>query len=91
MSNVLIRDVAAEDLDQLRAAAADQGVSVQSLLRGAVHDHAAHLRRQLALVRTEERLRGRAAVPEVDRDAVLAATDRVHQERADRLSDRDVR
>ena len=37
MSDVLIRDVPADDLDQIRSAAAEKGTSVQNYLRDAVH------------------------------------------------------
>ncbi len=88
MPNVLIRDVPADDLDQIRSAAAERGTSLQSYLRDAVHAQAVYLRRQAALARTAERLRDRAAVPAEERDAVLDAIDDAHAERADRLSHR---
>ncbi len=88
MTNVLIRDVPPDDLDQLRAVAAERGTSLQSYLREAVHDQAVYLRRQAAIARTSERLRGQAEVPDSERDAVLAAVDRAHHERADQLSGR---
>jgi hypothetical protein len=56
MPNVLIRDVPGDDLDQIRSAAAERGISLQNYLRGAVLAQAAYLRRQEALVRTAERL-----------------------------------
>jgi hypothetical protein len=86
MSNVLIRDVLPDDLDQIRSAAAQQGASLQSYLRDAVHAQAVYLRRQAAIARTAERLRGGAQVPESERDAVLALVDQAHDERADQLS-----
>jgi len=87
MSDVLIRDVPASDLDQIRSAAAQQGVSLQSYLRGAVQAQAAYLRRQAALIRTADRLRGRSAVSFEDRKAVLDAVDDAHAQRADQLGD----
>lgn len=88
MPNVLIRDVLADDLDQIRSAAAEQGSSLQSYLRDAVHAQAVYLRRQEAISRTEERLRGGAEVPESERAAVLTLVDRAHHERADHLGTR---
>lgn len=87
MSDVLIRDVPAEDLEPIRAAAAERGTSLQSYLRDAVHAQAAYLRRQDALQRSSRRLRGRAAVSDTERDAVLDAVDTAHAERAEQLSD----
>ncbi len=88
MPNVLIRDVPPDDLGQIRAAAAEQGTSVQGYLRDAVHAQAVYLRRQAAIARTSERLRDQAEVPEAERDAVLTAVDQAHEERADQLSGR---
>lgn len=86
MSNVLIRDVPANDLDEIRAAAAQRGTSLQSYLRDALHAQAVYLRRQAALARTSERLRGQATVPDQERRAVLEAMDSATDERADQLS-----
>ena len=86
MPNVLIRDIPADDLDQLRSAAAEQGTSVQSYLRDAVHAQAVYLRRQAALARTAERLRGRPEVPDDERRTVLDAITDAHAERAEQLS-----
>jgi hypothetical protein len=88
MPNVLIRDVPPEDLDQIRAAAAHRGRSLQSYLRDAVHGQAVYLRRQAAIARTSARLRGQPEVPDSERHAVLAAVDDAHDERADQLSGR---
>ena len=88
MSNVLIRNVPADDLDQIRSAAAEKGTSVQSYLRDAVHAQAAYLRRQAALTRTAERLGARSAVPAEERNVVLDAIEDAHAKRADQLSDR---
>ncbi len=88
MTNVLIRDVPADDLDEIRTAAAERGTSVQAYLRDALHAQAAYLRRQAALARTAGRLQGRSEVPDDDRSAVLDAIDDAHAERAGRLSDR---
>ena len=86
MPNVLIRDVPADDLDQIRPAAADRGTSLQNYLRDAVHAQAAYLRRQAALTRAAERLRDRTEVPADERRAVLDAIADAHTERADQLS-----
>jgi hypothetical protein len=88
MSDVLIRDVPADDLDQIRSAAAEKGTSVQNYLRDAVHAQAAYLRRQAALTRTAERLGGRPAVPAEERNVALDAIEDAHIKRADQLSDR---
>ncbi|MBA3530195.1 MAG: hypothetical protein H0T91_12965 [Propionibacteriaceae bacterium] len=85
MSDVLIRDVPSEDLDQIRVAAADRGISVQRYLREAVHAEAVHLRRQAAISRTSTRLGGRLEVPADERRAVLEAIDSSHEERAEHL------
>lgn len=88
MSNVLIRDVLPDDLDQIRSAAAQQGASLQSYLRDTVHAQAMYLRRQAAIARTAERLSGGSQVPESERDAVLALVDQADDDRADQLSNR---
>lgn len=88
MSNVLIRDVPADDLEQIRSAANERGTSLQSYLRDALHAQAAYLRRQVALTRTAERLGGRSAVPAEERDVVLDAIQDAHAKRADQLFDR---
>lgn len=85
MSNVLIRDVPTDDLDQIRSAAAARGMSLQSYLRDALHAQAVYLRRQAALARTAEHLRGRSEVPAEERNAVLDAIDDAHAERAGQL------
>ncbi|NDL59510.1 hypothetical protein [Phytoactinopolyspora mesophila] len=87
MPNVLIRDVPGDDLEQLRSAAADRGLSLQAYLREAVHMQAAHLRRRQALDRAARRLHGQTAVPDDERLAVLDAVDDAHVERAEELSD----
>lgn len=87
MPNVLIRDVPADDLDEIRSAAAARGTSVQGYLRDAVRAQASHLRRQAALAKTAERLLGRPEVPADERRAVLAAVADAHGERAAQLSD----
>lgn len=88
MPNVLIRDVPPDDLDQIRAVAAERGMSLQGYLRDAVHAQAVYLRRQTALARASERLHGQPEVPDSEREAVLAAVDRALDERADQLGGR---
>jgi hypothetical protein len=85
MPNVLIRDVPDDDLEQIRAAAADREMSLQSYLREAVHAQATYLRRQVAIASIAERSRGRAPVSEKERRAVLDAVADTHGERAERL------
>lgn len=86
MPDVLVRDVADDDLDLIRSAAADQGVSLQHYLRDALRAQAGYLRRRAALARTAHRLSGTAEVPAEERAAVLEAIDQAHEERADELS-----
>lgn len=69
----------------MRAAAAQQGTSLQSYLRQAVHAQAVYLRRQAALEHVSQRLVGRPPVPDEERTAVLDEVDRAHEDRADRL------
>lgn len=88
MPNVLIRDVPANDLDQIRSAAAERGISLQNYLRDAVLAQAAYLRRQKALARAAERLSGRPEVPAEERQAVLDGIADAHSERAERLINR---
>ena len=87
MPNVLIRDVPLDDLEQIRSAAQEHGTSLQNYLRDAVHAQAAYLRRQAALARTGERLRGRPPVSEAERRAVFEAVDKAQADRTDQLSD----
>lgn len=81
MPNVLIRDVSPDDLDEIRAAAAEQGTSLQSYLLDAVHAQAVYVRRQAAIARLDERLKVQPPVSEVDRDAILVAIQDSHDER----------
>ena len=83
--NVLIRDVPADDLDQIRSAAAARGMSLQAYLFEAVHAQAAHLRRREVLNQTAARLARERAVDEQDRQAVLEAIDEAHAERGAQL------
>ena len=91
MSDVLIRDVPPDDLDQIRAAALQRGTSLQGYLRETVHAQAVYLRRQAALARISNRLSGQRPVPDDERQAVLAAVDRDNDERADQLGRRSAR
>jgi hypothetical protein len=86
MSNVLIRDVLPEDLEQIRGAAAQQCTTLQAYLWETVHAQAAYLRRRDALARTALRLHTRPAVPDRAREGVLDAIEAAHDERGDRLS-----
>lgn len=88
MPNVLIRDVPPDDLEQIRAAAAERGTSLQSYLLETVHAQAAYLRRQAALARTAQRLHGRRDVPEEERAAVLETVESAHDDRAAQLGGR---
>ncbi len=88
MPSVLIRDVPANDLDQIRSAAAGQGTSLQSYLRDTVHMQAAYLRRREALARVAEQLRDRPGIPARERHAVLDAISEAHTQRAAQLNDR---
>lgn len=88
MPNVLIRDVPADDLDEIRTAAAERGRSLQSYLRDAVHAQAGYLRRQETLARAASRLEDRYEVAPEERQAVLDAIDDAHVERGNQLVDR---
>lgn len=82
MPSVLIRDVPDDELDVLRTAAAARGQSLQAYLLDAVHARTAYARRQIALEAIGGRLKGRPAVTESSRRAVLDAVDAAHDERA---------
>lgn len=71
MSNVLIRDVAPDDLKRIKAAAAENGTSLQAYLSETLRAQAAFLRRRDALDAIAERLEVRDPVPESARAAVL--------------------
>ena len=88
MSNVLIRDVPPEDLEQIKEAAAQRGTTLQMYLWETVHAQAAYLRRQDALARAVKRLQGRPGVPEGAREAVFDAIDAADDERGDWVSQR---
>lgn len=88
MSNVLIRDVPPDDLEQIRSAATERGTSLQNYLLEAVQAQAAYLRRQDALNTVAQRLQGTPEVADEERDAVLDAIDAAHEQRAGQLSDR---
>jgi hypothetical protein len=87
MTDVLIRDVSPDDLEEIRSAATERGTSLQNYLRDAVHAQAAYLRRQAALARTADRLQGRPAVADEERQAVLDAIHDAHAERSGHLAD----
>jgi len=89
--NVLIRDVPDDDLEQIRSAAADRGLSLQAYLREALSLQAAQLRRQATVESIAARLRGVPPVTESERRAVAAAVDAAHDERARELGDPDRR
>jgi hypothetical protein len=91
VTDVLIRDVPPEDLEQIRAAAAARGTSVQAYLLETVHAQAAHERRRAALAAAADRLHGRAPVTDAERQAVLDAVDAAHTERDDQLTRRPAR
>lgn len=84
---MLIRDVLPEDLDEIRAAAAARGVSLQSYLRETMHAQATYLRRQSALDRMAARMAGQPSVPDQERRSVLDAVDTAHDERGEQLGD----
>lgn len=82
---MLVRDIPPDDLDMIRLAAAEQGMSVQSYLRQTLRAQAAYLRRQATLSGIERRLEGRPVVPEGERAAVLAEIAAEQDRRADDL------
>jgi uncharacterized membrane protein len=87
VANVLIRDVSPEDLDEIKEAAAERGVSLQAYLREALHGQAAYLRRRKTLDRLTARFAGRSGVADEEREAVLDAIDAANDERARWLAD----
>lgn len=91
MSNVLIRDVPTEDLERIRAAAAERGMSLQGYLRETLHEQARYLRRQEALERVATHLADRPAVPESERQAVLDEIDAEQASRGEELGRRAAR
>lgn len=86
MSNVLIRDVAPEDLELIKQAAAERGTSLQAYLWETVHAQAAFLRRREALAGAAARLEGGPAVSDEARTAVLEAVDAATDARAEALA-----
>jgi len=88
MTDVLVRDVPSDDLELIRSAAADLGMSLQRYLLETVHAQATYLRRQHALSRIAVRVQGTPEVPPAERRAVLEAIARAETERAGYLSDR---
>ena len=83
---MLIRDVAPEDLEQIKVAATERGTTLQAYLWETMHAQAAFLRRRDALTRTAHRLQGKAPVPDHARDGVLDDIVAAHDERAGALS-----
>jgi hypothetical protein len=88
MTDVLIRDVAPADLQVIRNAAAEKGISLQAYLKAAMHAQAVHVRRQDALARAGKRLEGTPEVPESERAAVLQAIADENEQRAQQLGKR---
>ena len=88
MPDVLIRNVPPEDLQAIRDAAAERGISVQAYLQEVLHAQAAHLRRQETLSRARQRLEGSPEVPEGERSAVLQAIADENERRAEELGNR---
>lgn len=85
MSDVLIRDVPADDLERLRDAAAEHGESMQSYLLDALRAQATYERRQDVLAELTEQHRGKSPVPESERSAVLDAIAEAHERRSAEL------
>lgn len=71
MPDVLIRNVPPEDLQAIRDAAGEKGISVQAYLQEVMHAQAAYVRRHEGLARVSQRLDGRPPVREAERTAVL--------------------
>ena len=88
MSNVLIRDVASDDLERIKAAAAESGTSLQAYLSETLRTQAAFLRRRDALAGIAQRIEGCDPVPEPARTAVLDSIDTTNETRANELTDR---
>jgi hypothetical protein len=88
MPDVLIRNVPAEDLQIIRDAAEERGISVQAYLQQVMHAQAAYVRRQEALARLRQRLEGTPEVPERERAAVLQAIADTDERRTEQLGTR---
>ena len=88
MTDVLIRNVAPEDMQVIREAAAERGISVQAYLHEGLHAQAMYVRRQNALARTKQRLEKFPEVAESERAAALEATAAENERRAQELGDR---
>lgn len=73
MTDVLIRDVPADDLEALRAAAVAEGSSLQAYLRAALRAHAAVIERRAVLAEIGARLADAPAVSDPVREEVFAA------------------
>ncbi|HEX3731611.1 MAG TPA: hypothetical protein VHU91_01605 [Mycobacteriales bacterium] len=61
MPNVIVRDVAVDDVATLKRAAAAGGISLQKYLAQELHDEASRLRRQEAIDRMRARMKGRSS------------------------------
>lgn len=72
---MLIRDIPSEQLEELKAAATRQGLSLQAYLLATVAAQSAYERRQHALRRTTDRLRGKKPLTTRDRAAMRRAID----------------
>jgi hypothetical protein len=88
MPDVLIRNVPPEDLQVIRDAADERGISVQAYLQEVMHAQAAYVRRQDALGRIRERLEGSPGVPEGERSAVLQTIADENDRRGQQLGNR---
>ena len=88
MTDVLIRNVAPEDMQVIRDAAAERGISVQAYLQEGLHAQAMYVRRRNALARAKQRLEGLPGVAESERTAVLQAIAEENERRAEELGDR---
>jgi hypothetical protein len=71
VSDVLIRDVPADDLADLRAAAAAADQSLQGYLRVVMQAQADYVRRQRSLAAVEQRLAGRQPLHEGELHAAI--------------------
>jgi hypothetical protein len=90
MPDLLIRNMTDADLQLIREAAAEEGISMQSYLLRTVTRHATYLRRQSTLATIQRELRGHGALTDDDRAAVRkameAAIDDLGEHHADRLT-----
>jgi hypothetical protein len=90
MPDLLIRNVTDADLQLIREAAAQEGISMQSYMLRNVQRHATYLRRQATLATLRSERGHRAPISDEDRavirKAMYDAFDELGERHADRLA-----